>query len=117
VRLVWRLIRGVNVAQSHRRGSNGQKAIRRVNEGQCANEGGLSMQAIVMTRFGPPEVLQLQEVQQPVPKENEVLTRVRATTVFAADCELRGLRILLALRLPFWIYMRFFRPKPIILGR
>jgi NADPH:quinone reductase-like Zn-dependent oxidoreductase len=75
------------------------------------------MKAIVLTRFGPPDVLQLQEVAAPVPKDNEVLVRIRATTAFAGDCELRGLKTPLALRLPFWVYMRFFRPKPIILGQ
>jgi NADPH:quinone reductase-like Zn-dependent oxidoreductase len=49
------------------------------------------MKAIVMTKFGPPDVLQLQEVAKPVPQENEVLIRTYATTLFAADCELRGL--------------------------
>jgi NADPH:quinone reductase-like Zn-dependent oxidoreductase len=49
------------------------------------------MKAIVMTKFGPPDVLQLQEVAKPVPQEDEVLIRIYATTVFAADCEIRGL--------------------------
>src|SRR5687767_10555899 len=75
------------------------------------------MKAIVLTRFGPPEVLQLQEVEKPVPKDNEVLIRVHAASVFVADCEIRGLKITPALLLPFWFYMRFFRPKPIILGQ
>jgi NADPH:quinone reductase-like Zn-dependent oxidoreductase len=75
------------------------------------------MKAIVLTKFGPPEVLQLQEVEKPVPKDNEVLVKIHATTAFAADCELRGLRLPLAFRLPFVIYMNFFRPKPIILGQ
>ena len=75
------------------------------------------MKAIVLTKFGPPEVLQLQEVEKPVPKDNEVLVKIHATTVFAADCEMRGLQFPLVFRLPFWIYMRFIRPQPIILGQ
>lgn len=75
------------------------------------------MKAIVMTKFGPPEVLQLQEVAKPVPKDNEVLIRVRATTAFAGDCELRNLKLPLEFRLPLWIYFSFFRPKPVILGQ
>lgn len=75
------------------------------------------MKAIVLTKFGPPEVLQLKEVAKPIPKDNEVLIRVHATTAFAGDCEIRGLKVPVALRLPIWIYMSFFRPRPIILGQ
>ena len=75
------------------------------------------MKAIVMTKFGPPDVLQLKEVAKPVPKDNEVLIRVYATTAFAGDCELRSLKLPAEFRLPFWIYLSFFRPRPIILGQ
>ena len=75
------------------------------------------MKAIVLTNFGPPEVLQLREVEKPVPKDNEVLVKIHATTVFAGDCEIRGLKVPVELRLPFLIYMSFFRPKPVILGQ
>lgn len=43
------------------------------------------MKAVVCTRYGPPAVLQLREVDKPVPKANEVLIKVRATTVTAVD--------------------------------
>lgn len=75
------------------------------------------MKAIVLTRFGPPDVLKLKEVERPIPQDHEVSIKIHATTVFAADCELRGLKVSLALRLPLSIYMTFFRPKPIILGQ
>ncbi|TFF94827.1 NAD(P)-dependent alcohol dehydrogenase [Candidatus Thorarchaeota archaeon] len=47
------------------------------------------MKAIVCPRYGPPSVLQLKEVERPGPKDNELLIRVRRTTVTAGDCELR----------------------------
>jgi NADPH:quinone reductase-like Zn-dependent oxidoreductase len=47
------------------------------------------MRAAVFTRYGPPEVIQIKEVAKPAPKDNEVLVRVRATTVAAADWRIR----------------------------
>jgi len=47
------------------------------------------MRAALFTRYGPPDVLQVSEVAKPVPKDNEVLVRIRATTVAAADWRIR----------------------------
>lgn len=47
------------------------------------------MKAIAYSNPGPPEVLQFLEVARPVPKDHEVLIRIRATTVSAGDCEAR----------------------------
>jgi NADPH:quinone reductase-like Zn-dependent oxidoreductase len=64
------------------------------------------MRAVVHDRYGPPEVLRIEEVERPVPKEDEVLVRVHATTVNRTDCHVRGAK-------PF--FWRFFlglrRPK------
>ena len=49
------------------------------------------MKAIVYEKFGPPQVLEMSEVAKPVPGDNEVLIKMHATTVNAADCNARGL--------------------------
>ncbi len=50
------------------------------------------MKAVVCTKYGPPDVLQLKEVDKPIPKEDEVLVKVRAASINAADFEiLRGM--------------------------
>jgi 2-desacetyl-2-hydroxyethyl bacteriochlorophyllide A dehydrogenase len=76
------------------------------------------MRAVIWTRYGPPEGLQLREVEKPSPKANEVLIKVHATTVTTGDCEMRSLRIPLSLRLLLRAYNGVTRPKRItILGQ
>jgi len=74
------------------------------------------MKAIVYTKYGPPDVLQLKEVAKPALRDNEVLIRVHATTVSAADYRVRGFKVSPGFWLPFRIYMGLIRPKRTILG-
>src|SRR5262245_3198147 len=51
------------------------------------------MRAAVVDRYGPPEVVTLREVAKPVPREDEVLVRARATTVNSGDARVRGINV------------------------
>jgi len=75
------------------------------------------MKAVVCTKYGPPDVLQLREVPKPSPKDNEVLVKVHATTVFAGDCEMRGLKFPFLLRLLMRTAFGFRGPRNNIIGQ
>jgi len=69
------------------------------------------MKAVVWTKYGPPDVLELREVETPTPKDNEVLIRIYATTVTAGDCEYRDLKLPIYLSLPMRIWIGFRKPR------
>jgi NADPH:quinone reductase-like Zn-dependent oxidoreductase len=74
------------------------------------------MQAVVCTKYGPPEVLQLQEVEKPTPEDDEVLIRIDATTVHVGDVRIRKFDV------PRWswpmarLFLGLTKPKNPILG-
>src|SRR5512144_216828 len=74
------------------------------------------MKAIVYTQFGAPEVLKLVEVEKPVPKDNEVLVRVHATTVTVADSRVRSFTVPASYWLAARIVLGILKPKQAILG-
>lgn len=76
------------------------------------------MKAVICTKYGSPDVLQLMEVEKPLPGKLEVCVKIYATAVTASDCIIRGFR------LPFWhpmgfmmgVALGFNRPRQPILG-
>ncbi len=74
------------------------------------------MKAIVCTQYGPPEVLALQEVEKPTPKDNEVLVNVYATAVTSGDSRVRSFTVPLSYWLLARIALGLRKPKQAILG-
>src|SRR5437867_7328651 len=70
-----------------------------------------TMKAIVQDRYGPPDVVELRRIDQPTPKDNQVLVKVHATTVNRTDCGFRAGR-------PFFVrvFTGLIRPKGTVLG-
>jgi len=74
------------------------------------------MKAVICTRYGPPEVLQLKEVEKPVPKDNEVCIRIYATAVTSGDVRIRSFTVPLSFWLMARIALGIRKPKTSILG-
>jgi NADPH:quinone reductase-like Zn-dependent oxidoreductase len=75
-----------------------------------------SMKAVVYEQYGPPEVLQLRDVDKPEPKDNEVLIKIHATTVTAGDFRVRSLDVPVGFRLLARLALGIFGPRQPILG-
>lgn len=69
------------------------------------------MKAVVWTKYGPPEVLQLTALDKPAPEEDEVLIKIHATTVTAGDCEMRSLTFPIYLNLAMRLWRGLLKPR------
>lgn len=74
------------------------------------------MKAIVCTGYGPPDVLQLREVERPTPNGRDVLIKIYATAVTVSDCIIRGGKVRPLLWLPMRLILGFTKPRQSILG-
>jgi NADPH:quinone reductase-like Zn-dependent oxidoreductase len=74
------------------------------------------MRAIVCPRYGGPDVLELREVAQPSPKDDEVCVRIMATAVTASDIFIRSSDLPLRSRIPMRLMLGITRPRRAIIG-
>jgi len=90
--------------------------VRNKNEYYQVKRKGTKMKAIVCTKYGPPEVLQLKEVEKTTPKDNEVLIKIHTAAVTVSDCIVRSGKVNILLWIPMRIFVGFRRPRRSILG-
>lgn len=74
------------------------------------------MRAVVCTRYGPPDVLALRELPEPVPRRDQVCIKIRATAVTSSDCLVRGLAVPFAMRLAARLAVGVTKPRALVLG-
>jgi len=91
--------------------TSGRVTAVRVDTPETAPARKATMKAVLQDRYGPPDVLELREIDQPTVKDNQVLVKVHATTVNRTDCGFRA-------GTPFFVrvFTGLIRPKGTVLG-
>jgi len=75
------------------------------------------MKAIVWTAYGPPEVLQYQDIDKPKPKPDEILVKIIASNIFPGDSEMRAFKMHPLYWLPLRLFLGVFKPRIKIIGQ
>ncbi|MBD3196679.1 MAG: zinc-binding dehydrogenase [Candidatus Lokiarchaeota archaeon] len=73
------------------------------------------MKAMIWSEYGSPDVIKLQEIPKPIPKDNEILVKIHSTTVTSGDCEMRSMKTALFFRILMRLYTGLRKPKRIIM--
>ena len=75
------------------------------------------MKAIIYTKYGSPDVLQVKDIEKPIPKDDEILIKIHAVEVTKADCEMRSFNFQVKwFWLPLRVALGFIKPKKQVLG-
>nr|WP_315193858.1 hypothetical protein [uncultured Flavobacterium sp.] len=74
------------------------------------------MKAVICTKYGPPEVLQITDIPKPTPKNNEILVKINASTVNSADVRVRSFDVKGFLRIIMRLVLGISKPRKPILG-
>ena len=74
------------------------------------------MKAIICKKYGPPEVLQIEEVPKPIPKDSEIVVKIVATTVNSGDVRVRALRVEGFMKIVMRLVLGFSKPRKPVLG-
>lgn len=74
------------------------------------------MKVVICTKYGPPEVLQIQKVSKPIPKDKQILVKIVATTVNSADVRVRSLDVKGFLKVLMRLVLGITKPRKAILG-